>query len=48
MPDYIEAGVFRQDLADIDLDQNGTIHRTFLARAIGKGDLMANRFGVRL
>lgn len=45
---YMEAGVFREDIVDIDLDNNGTIHRTFLARAIGKGDKMANRFGVRL
>ena len=48
MPGYTEAGIFRQDIVDIELNNNGTIHRTFLARAIGKGDKMGNRFGVRL
>ena len=39
--------VYREDLADIELE-SGTLHRSFLNRAIGKGDNLANRFGVRL
>lgn len=39
--------VYREDLIDIELE-SGSIHRSFLNRAIGKGDNLANRFGVRL
>ena len=38
---------YKEDYADIDL-KTGTIHRTFLNHSIGKGDNMANRYGVRL
>ena len=39
---------YREEIVDIDLDNNGTIHRTFLNHAIGKGDSLENRYGVRL
>lgn len=39
--------VYKEDLVDIDLE-SGTLHRSFLNRTIGKGDNLANRFGVRL
>ena len=40
--------IYREDIIDIDLDRNGSLHRTFLNHAIGLGDTMENRFGVRL
>lgn len=40
-------GVYREDLIDIELE-SGTINRSFLNHAIGKGDNMGNRFGMRL
>lgn len=40
-------GIYRQDLIDIELE-SGTINRSFLNHAIGKGDNMGNRFGMRL
>lgn len=40
--------IYREDIVDIDLDSNGTLFRTFMNHAIGKGDKMENRFGVRL
>lgn len=40
-------GVYREDLIDIELE-SGTINRSFLNHAIGKGDSMGNRFGMRL
>lgn len=45
---YFSAPIYREDLIDIDLDNNGSLHRSFLNHAIGKMDDMANRFGVRL
>ena len=39
--------LYREDIVDIDLI-GGSLHRSFLNRAIGKGDDMENRFGVRL
>ena len=38
----------REDIVDIDLNQNGNLHRSFLNHAVGKGDIMENVFGVRL
>lgn len=39
--------IYREDLIDIELE-SGTLYRSFLNHAIGKGDRMENRFGVRL
>lgn len=39
--------LYREDIVDIELE-GGSLYRTFLNRAIGKGDNMENRFGVRL
>ncbi len=39
--------VYREDLVEIELE-SGTLHRSFLNRSIGKGDNLANRFGVKL
>lgn len=39
--------IYREDIVNIEL-QSGTLHRSFLNHAIGKGDNMENRFGVRL
>lgn len=39
--------VYKSDIVDIDLN-NGAIHRSVLSRAIGYGDVLANRFGVRV
>ena len=39
--------IYREDFVDIELTK-GTIHRSFCNRAIGEGDQLANRFGVRL
>ena len=39
---------FHQDIAVVELNNSGNIHRTFLNKSIGKGDSYANRFGVRL
>jgi len=39
--------IYKEDIIDIDLN-TGTLHRSFLNRSIGKADIMANRFGVRL
>lgn len=38
---------YRQDIVDIELN-SGTITRNFLNHAIGTGDNMGNRFGMRL
>lgn len=38
---------YNEDIANIDLE-SGTVHRSFLNRAIGSGDNKANRFGVRV
>lgn len=38
---------YRQDIVDIELE-SGTITRNFLNHAIGMGDNMGNRFGMRL
>ena len=40
--------IYREDYVDIDLANNGSIFRSFANRAIGKGDIKENRFGVRL
>lgn len=40
--------IYREDLVDIELDNSGTITRNFLNHAIGKGDNMGNRYGMRL
>ena len=41
-------GIYHEDIVDIDLSRNGTICRSFMNKAIGEGDTMANRFGVRI
>ena len=38
---------YREDIVNIDLEC-GTLHRSFLQHAIGEGDELANRFGVRV
>ena len=38
---------YREDIVNIDLEC-GTLHRSFLRHSIGKGDALANRFGVRV
>ena len=40
--------VYRSDILDIDLENNGSLHRSFLNHSIGLLDVMGNRFGVRL
>lgn len=39
--------LYHADIVDIDLEC-GTVHRSFTNRSIGEGDILANRFGVRL
>ena len=39
--------IYREDLIDIELE-SGTITRNFLNHAIGKGDNLGNRYGMRL
>lgn len=39
--------IYHSDIVDIDLN-NGTIHRSFVQRIVGNGDVFANRFGVRI
>lgn len=39
--------LYHNDIVDIDLDA-GTVHRSFVHRTLGEGDMQANRFGVRL
>ena len=39
--------IYKNDIVDIDLE-SGSIHRSFLKHSIGKGDIKANRFGVRV
>ena len=39
--------IYKEDIVDIELE-SGTIHRSWLMRAIGLGDAKGNRFGVRL
>ena len=39
--------VYKEDLVNIELT-NGTIHRSFMNKSIGSGDIDANRFGVRV
>ena len=39
--------LYHDDIVDIDLDC-GTVHRSFAHRTLGKGDVNANRYGVRL
>lgn len=39
--------LYQEDIIDIDLE-SGTVHRCFLNHSIVKGDIKANRFGVRL
>lgn len=38
--------LYKEDIVDIEMN-TGVIHRSFLARTIGEGDKLANRFGVR-
>lgn len=38
---------YREDIVNIDLEC-GTLHRSFLKRSIGQGDVQANRFGIRV
>lgn len=40
--------IFHEDIAKVDLANNGVVYRTFLNRTIGKDDDYANRFGVEL
>lgn len=39
--------LYQEDITDIDLERGG-FHRSFLNHSIGKDDIKANRFGVRL
>ena len=39
---------FHQDILDIDLNNNGSLHRSFMNKTIGLGDSFENRYGVRL
>lgn len=39
--------LYKEDFVDIELE-TGNIHRAFLNHTIGSGDILANRFGVRL
>ena len=39
--------IYNEDIVNIDLT-SGTIFRSFINRSIGKGDIKANRFGVRV
>lgn len=39
--------IYHEDIVDIELS-TGTLYRSFCNRAIGSGDVMANRFGVRV
>lgn len=39
--------IYKKNMVDIELE-NGSIHRSFLNRPIGKGDNQADRFGVRV
>lgn len=41
------ANVYREDIADVEL-KSGNITRSFMNHAIGSGDALANRFGVRI
>lgn len=38
---------YHNNIIDIDLE-SGTVHRSFANHSIGEGDVLANRFGVRL
>ena len=38
---------YREDIVDIELT-GGSLHRSFLSKSIGAGDIKANRFGVRV
>ena len=40
--------ISRKDIVDIELNNSGSIYRSFLAKSIGRGDKYANVFGVRL
>ena len=40
--------IYHEDILKIDLKNNGSLHRSFLNRAIGLRDAMANRYGVEL
>lgn len=39
--------IYKEDIIDVELT-GGRIHRSFMSHSIGKGDEMANRFGVRI
>lgn len=39
--------IYREEIVDIDLE-SGSIYRSFCNRSIGKADIMANRFGIRV
>lgn len=41
------SAIYHEDIADINLN-SGSIHRSFMHESIGLGDVLANRFGVRL
>ncbi|MBO7661937.1 MAG: hypothetical protein J6U01_01040 [Clostridia bacterium] len=38
--------IYREDIVDIELE-NGTVHRSFMNKTIGEGDIKGNRFGFR-
>ena len=38
--------IYREDIIDIELE-SGTVHRSFMNKAIGEGDINGNRFGFR-
>ena len=38
--------IYREDIVDIELE-SGTVHRSFMNKSIGEGDINANRFGFR-
>lgn len=39
--------LYKDDFVDVEMT-TGTIHRSFATKTIGEGDILANRFGVRL
>jgi hypothetical protein len=38
--------IYREDIVDIELE-SGTVHRSFMNKSIGEGDINGNRFGFR-
>lgn len=42
------SGIYHEDIINIDLANSGTVHRSFAAHTLGQGDVLENRFGVRV